>query len=124
MLTSAPNNLEAQYNLKRSAASASAYRVESLSEVNEMHRIHTAVRFVQLFGHSIIQLTFFFYSEEAAPEFTSSEYPASKQIPSTKNTPIEAFWRWQRNGEGHSIREIIQEGAASGVFSPQEYLHK
>ncbi|KDR77948.1 hypothetical protein GALMADRAFT_94442 [Galerina marginata CBS 339.88] len=76
------------------------------NEVNEMHKIHEALR------------------AEAAPEFTVDEWPASKKLPSTKNTPIESFWRWQRNGEGHSVKEAILLGSQAGIFSPQDELHK
>jgi hypothetical protein len=64
------------------------------------------------------------FRDEAASEFSPAEWPATKKIPSTNNTPIESFWRWQRNGEGHNIKQVIQQGAALGIFSPQEYLHK
>ncbi|KAG1830987.1 hypothetical protein DFJ58DRAFT_614069, partial [Suillus subalutaceus] len=46
----------------------------------------------------------------AAPEFTLDQWPASRQVQSKHNTPIEGFWRWKRDGEGHSIRQAIFVG--------------
>lgn len=63
-------------------------------------------------------------SLDAAPEFTVEEWPPTKKLPSTNNTPIESFWRWQRNGEGHTIKMIIQSGADRGIFCPQLPVHK
>jgi hypothetical protein len=70
-----------------------------------------------------MSLTYFFLRSEAAPEFTAPAFPPSAKLPSTNNTPIESFWRWHRNGEGHSIKYVLQEGAASGIFSPNEEIH-
>ncbi|KAG1853953.1 hypothetical protein F4604DRAFT_1591403, partial [Suillus subluteus] len=46
----------------------------------------------------------------AAPEFTLDQWPASRQVQSKYNTPIEGFWRWKLDGEGHSIRQAIFVG--------------
>jgi hypothetical protein len=60
---------------------------------------------------------------EAAPEFTIEQWPASVQVQSKHNTPIEGFWRWKRQGEGHSIRESISIGNTEGLFNPNNELH-
>lgn len=60
---------------------------------------------------------------EAAPEFTVEQWPASVQVQSKRNTPIEGFWRWKRQGEGHSIRESIHIGKTEGIFNPNNELH-
>jgi hypothetical protein len=60
---------------------------------------------------------------EAAPEFTIEQWPASVQVQSKHNTPIEGFWRWKRQGEGHSIRESISVGNTEGLFNPNNKLH-
>jgi hypothetical protein len=60
---------------------------------------------------------------EAAPEYTVEQWPASVQMPSKNNTPIEGFWRWKRQGEGHGIREAIFSGKAEGLFNPNNELH-
>lgn len=57
------------------------------------------------------------YRSEAAPEFTFDEWPPSVQVQSKKNTPIEGFWRWKRNGEGHSIKQAIFIGRDNGLFN-------
>ncbi|KAJ7126924.1 hypothetical protein C8R44DRAFT_667777 [Mycena epipterygia] len=76
------------------------------SEVNEMHKIHETLR------------------DEVAPEFTPPEYPHGVKQSSTNNTPIESFWRWLRNGDGHSTKITLQEGAASGFFLPHDDIHR
>lgn len=75
------------------------------SEVGLMGQIHTALRL------------------EAAPEYKLDDFPALSQIPSTRNTPIEGIWRWQREGEGHNLREVIQDGVARGLLVPGIELH-
>ncbi|KAL0952449.1 hypothetical protein HGRIS_006718 [Hohenbuehelia grisea] len=60
---------------------------------------------------------------EAAPDFTEAEWPSTVQVQSKKNTPIEGFWRWKRNGEGHSIREAILIGRNNGIYNPNNTLH-
>ncbi|KAL0945345.1 hypothetical protein HGRIS_000843 [Hohenbuehelia grisea] len=60
---------------------------------------------------------------EAAPDFTEAEWPSTVQVQSKKNTPIEGFWRWKRNGEGHSIREAILIGRNNGIYNPNNILH-
>ncbi|KAJ7739189.1 hypothetical protein B0H16DRAFT_66451 [Mycena metata] len=76
------------------------------NEVNEMHKIHQALR------------------DEVAPEFVPPQWPHSIKESSTDNTPIEGFWRWLRNGEGHSTKMTIQSGAASGIFLPHDAIHR
>ncbi|KAJ6448389.1 hypothetical protein C8R45DRAFT_1133036 [Mycena sanguinolenta] len=75
------------------------------TEVNEMHKIHVALR------------------DEVAPEFVPPQWPHGVQESSTKNTPIEGLWRWLRDGEGHSVKMTIQEGAATGIFLPHDAIH-
>src|ERR1700679_2229002 len=60
---------------------------------------------------------------EAAPKFTVEQWPASVQVQSKRNTPIEGFWRWKRQGEGHSIRDAILVGKAEGLFNPNNEIH-
>lgn len=60
---------------------------------------------------------------EAAPEFTVERWPPSVQVQSKHNTPIEGFWRWKRQGEGHSIRESINTGKVEGLFNQNNDLH-
>ncbi|KAJ7166278.1 hypothetical protein C8R46DRAFT_990880 [Mycena filopes] len=76
------------------------------NEVNEMHKIHEALR------------------DEVAPEFVPPQWPHSVKQSSTDNTPIEGFWRWLRNGEGHSTKQTIQDGAATGNFLPHDAIHR
>ncbi|KAG2336727.1 hypothetical protein BDR05DRAFT_1005611 [Suillus weaverae] len=59
----------------------------------------------------------------AAPEFTLDQWPASKQVQSKHNTPIEGFWRWKRDGEGHSMRQTIFVGRDAGLFNSNNPLH-
>ncbi|KAJ7627564.1 hypothetical protein DFH06DRAFT_729943 [Mycena polygramma] len=80
--------------------------VDKGSEVGKMIEIHEQLR------------------SHAAPDFVLPEWPFAATIPSTDNTPIESFWRWKRNGEGKSIRLVLQEGSASGVFLPNDEIHK
>ncbi|KAG8982316.1 hypothetical protein FRB90_006878 [Tulasnella sp. 427] len=75
------------------------------SEVGQMLRIHRALRL------------------EAAPEFDIQRWPTSIQVPSVRNTAIEGFWRWKRQGEGHSIKDTLLVGKDSGVFNPSDPLH-
>ncbi|KAJ6576823.1 hypothetical protein B0H10DRAFT_1927095 [Mycena sp. CBHHK59/15] len=62
-------------------------------------------------------------SFEAAPEYTLPAFPFSVKQGSTKNTPIESFWRWLRDGEGHSVKKVLQDGSASGIFLPNDVVH-
>ncbi|KAJ7231474.1 hypothetical protein B0H12DRAFT_1328276 [Mycena haematopus] len=75
-------------------------------EVVEMLKIHERLR------------------ADAAPLFVPPEWPYSASLPSTKNTPIESFWRWKRNGEGKSIRHVLEQGAATGIFLPMDDIHR
>ncbi|KZP10031.1 hypothetical protein FIBSPDRAFT_687622, partial [Athelia psychrophila] len=56
-------------------------------------------------------------------ELTIEEFPAAVQVQSKHNTPIEGFWRWKRQGEGHSLRDAILVGKAQGIFNPNNELH-
>ncbi|KAF7362456.1 hypothetical protein MVEN_00593200 [Mycena venus] len=76
------------------------------SEVIELHKVHALLR------------------SEAAPEYTEPEFPAGVQQGSTKNTPIESFWRWLRDGDGHSVKKVLQDGSASGIFLPNDIVHR
>ncbi|KAJ6544668.1 hypothetical protein DFH09DRAFT_1390008, partial [Mycena vulgaris] len=80
--------------------------VDQGSEVGEMLTIHERLR------------------HDAAPLFIPPEWPYCAKIPSTDNTPIESFWRWQRNGEGRSIRHVLEQGSACGIFLPSDEIHK
>ncbi|KAK6972172.1 hypothetical protein R3P38DRAFT_3486110 [Favolaschia claudopus] len=75
-------------------------------EVNEMIKVHETLR------------------DEVAPEFKPPEWPHSVQRSSTDNTPIEGFWRWLRDGEGHSVKMAIQTGASTGIFLPHDAVHR
>ncbi|KAJ6624981.1 hypothetical protein B0H10DRAFT_1783673, partial [Mycena sp. CBHHK59/15] len=76
------------------------------SEVLEMHKIHEVLR------------------DEVAPKFVPPQYPHGVKQSSTNNTPIESFWRWLRDGEGHSTKMTLQEGAATGIFLPHDDIHR
>ncbi|KAF4589018.1 hypothetical protein EYR40_010574 [Pleurotus pulmonarius] len=60
---------------------------------------------------------------QAAPEFAEEQWPATLQVQSKRNTPIESFWRWQRQGEGLSVKEVILKGKSNGIFDPNNELH-
>ncbi|KAF8173504.1 hypothetical protein K438DRAFT_1674233 [Mycena galopus ATCC 62051] len=74
-------------------------------EVVEMVKIHERLR------------------ADAAPLFVPPEWPYYVSLPSTQNTPIESFWRWKRNGEGRSIRHVLEQGSATGIFLPGDDIH-
>ncbi|KAJ7069049.1 hypothetical protein B0H15DRAFT_871313 [Mycena belliarum] len=76
------------------------------SEVNELHKVHERLR------------------SEAAPEYKLPEFPFGLKQGSTKNTPIESFWRWLRDGEGHSVKQVLQSGSAAGIFLPNDAVHR
>ncbi|KAJ7362802.1 hypothetical protein DFH08DRAFT_799823 [Mycena albidolilacea] len=76
------------------------------SEVNEMHKIHETLR------------------DEVAPELVPPAFPHGVKQLSTKNTPIESFWRWVRDGDGHSTKLALQSGAATGIFLPHDDIHR
>ncbi|KAJ7661984.1 hypothetical protein DFH06DRAFT_987877 [Mycena polygramma] len=76
------------------------------SEVNEVHKVHDALR------------------TEAAPEYTLPEFPPGVKQASTKNTPIEGFWRWLRTGEGISVKQVLQQGSADGYLIPNDIVHR
>ena len=58
---------------------------------------------------------------DAAPEIPEDEFKPWVQVQSKHNTPIEGFWLWLREGEGHNIRDVILEGAAD--FDADDPLH-
>ncbi|KAJ7100453.1 hypothetical protein C8R44DRAFT_859356 [Mycena epipterygia] len=76
------------------------------SEVDEMHKIHEQLR------------------DEVAPELVPPEHPHGLKQSSTTNTPIESFWRWLRDGDGHSTKQVLQEGAATGIFLLNDEIHR
>ena len=55
--------------------------------------------------------------------YTLEEWPAAVQVQSKHNTPIEGFWRWKRQGEGHNIRDAILVGKSEGLFNPNNEIH-
>ncbi|KAF8530930.1 hypothetical protein JB92DRAFT_2854324 [Gautieria morchelliformis] len=74
------------------------------SETGEMCRIQESLRL------------------QAAPEYLLDKWPPAIQLPSTRNTPIEGFWHWKRNGEGHTLRHVLLAGRDSGSFNPNDEL--
>ena len=58
---------------------------------------------------------------DAAPEIPEDQFKLWVQVQSTHNTPIEGFWLWLQEGEGHNIREVILSGAAK--FDLNNPLH-
>ncbi|KAF8497710.1 hypothetical protein JB92DRAFT_2986656 [Gautieria morchelliformis] len=72
------------------------------SETGEMCRIQESLRL------------------QAAPEYLLDKWPPAIQLPSTRNTPIEGFWRWKQNGEGHTLRHVLLAGRDSGCFNPND----
>ncbi|KAJ7625451.1 hypothetical protein B0H17DRAFT_1111090 [Mycena rosella] len=70
------------------------------NEVNGLHKVHERLR------------------SEAAPEYVLPDFPFGVKQGSTKNTPIESFWRWLRDGEGHSVNAVLQEGSSLGFSYP------
>ncbi|KAJ7752843.1 hypothetical protein DFH07DRAFT_774354 [Mycena maculata] len=75
-------------------------------EVNEMHKIHEVLR------------------DEVAPEFVPPQWPHGVKQSSTNNTPIKSFWCWLQDGEGHSVKMTLQQGAATRIFLPHDPLHR
>ena len=61
------------------------------------------------------------FRRDAAPELPEDEFPPWVRVQSKHNTPIEGFWLWLREGEGHNVRDIILGGAA--VFNSDDPLH-
>ncbi|KAJ7666338.1 hypothetical protein B0H17DRAFT_1089966 [Mycena rosella] len=76
------------------------------NEVNGLHKVHERLR------------------SEAAPEYVLPDFPFGVKQGSTKNTPIESFWRWLRDGEGHSVNAVLQEGSSLGIFLPNDVVHR
>ena len=61
------------------------------------------------------------FRHDAAPEVTEGDFKSWVQVQSKHNTPIEGFWLWLREGEGHNVRDTILNGAA--VFDSDDPLH-
>ena len=61
------------------------------------------------------------FRHDAAPEVTEDEFRSWVQVQSKHNTPIEGFWLWLREGEGHNVRDVILSGAT--VFNSEDPLH-
>ena len=58
---------------------------------------------------------------DAAPEIPEDQFEPWVQVQSKHNTPIEGFWLWLREGEGHNVRDVILSGAAT--FNSNDPLH-
>jgi predicted chitinase len=93
------------------------------SEVNEMHKIQETLRY-SAFTLSRYRFPTRFTRDEVAPEFVPPKWPHGVKQSSTNNTPIESFWRWLRDGDGHSVKMTIQQGAATGIFLPHDSIHR
>ena len=61
------------------------------------------------------------FRHDAAPEISEDEFRSWVQVQSKHNTPIEGFWLWFREGEGHNIRKVILDGAHN--FNSDDRLH-
>lgn len=61
------------------------------------------------------------FRRDAAPEIPEDEFSPWVQVQSKHNTPIEGFWTWLREGEGHNLRDVILSGAAT--FDSNDSLH-
>jgi hypothetical protein len=70
-----------------------------------------------------VHCSYILHRLQAAPEFTIVEWPPAVQVPSKRNTPVEGFWRWIRQGEGHNIRDAILVGKTDGLFNANNELH-
>ncbi|KAJ7160845.1 hypothetical protein C8R46DRAFT_1223186 [Mycena filopes] len=73
------------------------------TEINELHKVHEILR------------------REAASDYKLPDFPFGVKESSTKNTPIESFWRWLRDGEGKSV---LQAGSGAGIFLPNDDIHR
>lgn len=70
------------------------------------------------------KVSYFNYSrQDAAPEFTTADWPSSIQVQSKKNTPIEGFWSWLRRSDGPNLRDVMTVGYNDGTFNPQNEMH-
>ncbi|KAJ7477358.1 hypothetical protein FB451DRAFT_1557170 [Mycena latifolia] len=108
------------------------------SEVNEMHKIHEQLRdeVAPELHHekrelpnaiSAAHLCSHHRRSPESPAFgdvVPPEYPHGVKQSSTNNTPIESLWRWLRDGDGHSTKLVLQEGAATGIFLPNDEIHR
>jgi hypothetical protein len=65
------------------------------------------------------------FRQLAAPEHNCPERPASRQVKSVHNTPIEGLWRWHRASHGCEIEEYILAGKeAYNANNPiHQYAH-
>jgi len=43
-------------------------------------------------------------------------------VQSKHNTPIEGFWWWKRQGEGHNIQDAVFVGKAGVLFNPNNEI--
>ncbi|KAJ6585990.1 hypothetical protein B0H19DRAFT_878424, partial [Mycena capillaripes] len=51
-------------------------------------------------------------------------YPHGVKQSSTNNTPIESFWHWLQDGDGHSTKLALQSGAATRIFLTHDDIHR
>ncbi|KAJ6448259.1 hypothetical protein C8R45DRAFT_1046629 [Mycena sanguinolenta] len=96
---------------------------DKVKEVTEMHKVHATLRYTE----SLLVLYNFQphrNRDKAAPEFVPPQWPHSVEQSSTDNTSIEGFWHWLRDGEGHSVKMTLQQGAAMGIFLPHDAIHR
>ncbi|KAF8198727.1 hypothetical protein K438DRAFT_1759379 [Mycena galopus ATCC 62051] len=89
------------------------------SAVNEMHKTQETLLGGRGHLHSLLQYS----SPTKLVEmrllrnlFRHSGLTVSKHPAHITSTPIEGFWGWLRNGDGHSVQMTIQQGAATGIF--------
>ncbi|EPQ56366.1 hypothetical protein GLOTRDRAFT_40380, partial [Gloeophyllum trabeum ATCC 11539] len=72
--------------------------IDKGSEVNEMIKIHEALRI------------------EAAPDYTSDTWLMMVQFSSIHNTPFKSFWWWKQDGDGHTLHYVLQVGVEQDIF--------
>jgi hypothetical protein len=92
------------------------------TETGEMLHIQETLRSVASSTNLLLYMLILFRMD-AAPEFSLEKWPSGMRLPSVHNTPIESFWRWKRNGEGHSIRHVLSLGCDRGIFHPNDEIH-
>jgi len=80
--------------------------------------------YYQTLAVRVLTLQLHLFSLHAAADFTLDQWPSSRQVQSKHNTPIEGFWRWKRDGEGHSIRQAIFVGRDEGLYNSNNPLHE
>jgi hypothetical protein len=93
-----------------------------VTETGEMLHIQETLRSVASSTNLLLYMLILFRMD-AAPEFSLEKWPSGMRLPSVHNTPIESFWRWKRNGEGHSIRHVLSLGCDRGIFHPNDEIH-